>query len=265
MVDGVFGEDFLSPFQEVDTRFNHTRGDFSFNAEMFDVFIRACERLPRKSSPKWKSELLERAITYYTIGVRSGIDMMPMNFGFFGMCLECLGNVAYGKRDKHYTLGDKQFLSILRARLVKSKQNPATKDKARALEKSVIHDIELTNKLRNMYYGHSLLHLTKDRRELRDILRKWYRKSGHSTKFAELTFKLERIDDDVTREAWGLYKVGLRICQLFIFMVLGIPKSIPVATHDFSTIGDLFTGEEHEFRGIKMIVTSPRPAIPKTT
>lgn len=247
-----FGEDFLAPLQEEDTRFCNTRGDFEFNVGAFNKFLRAIEKMPPKSFPKWKQQLFDKAITYYSVGIRSGINMMPLTIGFFAMTLECIGNIRYGKRNKHHTLGEKRFLELINTRLKRYKQNESYKESAKSFQKLVIQDVDLMHKVRNAYYGHSMLHLQKDRQQLTDVLRTWYLRSGHGKKFTNISFRTSRIDDDITREAHGLYKVGLRTSRLFIFMLLGFTKSIPFATHDYLPIGDMHKTETSRCRSIQV-------------
>jgi hypothetical protein len=53
-----------------------------------------------------------------------------------------------------------------------------------------------------------------------------------------------------------LYKLGLRLNRLFLFLALGFSRSIPFATHDWRMLGDHRDGEESEHRGIKTTYTS---------
>jgi hypothetical protein len=249
-----FGEDFIEPFQEEDTRFSYNRGGFEFNANNLSKFLQTTEKMPPKSFPKWKKQLFDKAIIYYSVAVRSGINMMPLTIGFFGMSLECIGNIRHGKRDKHFTLGDKRFLELINTRLKRYKLNQKYKETAKTFQKLIIKDVELVHIIRNAYYGHSMLHLQKDRRQLTEALRAWYLRSGHDKKFTNISFRINRIDNDIIREAHGLYKVGLRTCRLFIFMLLGFAKSIPFATHDYLAIGDMRKGETSKYRNMQITI-----------
>ena len=234
-----FGEDFVDPRQKADSRFVDNRGDFELSTSDLARFLRTTENMPPKSYPKWKRQLLDNAITYYSAAIRSGLNLMPLTIGLFGMSLECIGNLYYGKRDKHFSLGNKKFRELLNTRQKRYKQSATYRQKAKELQKFVDQDIELIHAIRNAYYGHSLLHLQKDRENLVQNLRNWYLRYGHSKKFTNLSFRVSRVDNDVAREAHGLYKVGLRTARLFIFMLLGFSSSIPFASHDFRSIGDM--------------------------
>lgn len=249
-----FGEDFVAPFQEEDARFCDNRGDFEFNTDNFNKFLIATEKMPPKSFPKWKQQLFNKAIIYYSVAVRSGINMMPLTIGFFAMTLECIGNIRHGKRDKFHKLGTKRFLELIKTRLKRYKLNQNYKESAKSFQKLVIQDVDLVHKVRNAYYGHSMLHLQKDRQQLTDVLRAWYLRSGHGKKFTNISFRTSRIDDDIAREAHGLYKVGLRTSRLFIFMLLGFTKSIPFATHDYLAIGNMRKGETSKYRSIQVTI-----------
>ena len=246
------GEDFLDPFQEIDTRFVWHRGDFSINEKDFRQFLSAAERAAGRSWPRWKHDLLDYALAYYSAAIRAGVNYMPINLGLFALSLECLGNFRYGKRDKHFTFGDRYFMNLLTARLVNLKRNPSEKVKVRAFEKRLRHDIDFLNHLRNAFYGHSLLHLAKDRHRLVVALRGWAIRYGFSKKFANTSFRAYRLNDDIVRASDGLYKLGLRLNRLFIFLALGFSAKIPFATHDFQIIGDHRDNEESEFRGLRM-------------
>ena len=246
------GEDAIDPFQETDTRFNWHRGDFSIDGIHLQDFLDAAQRTQKRRWPKWRLALLENALMYSSAAIRSGLPQMPLTLGLFALSLECLGNVRHGKRDKHFTFGDNQFLNLLTARLVKLKQDPAKKDQVRAFERRLKADIDLLNALRNAFYGHSLLHLTSDRRRLPLLLQKWMLRYGHRRKFARLSIRVSRLKKDVMRESPALYKLGLRLNRLFIFLVLGIHRRVPFATHDFQYLGDHRDNELSEFRGMKM-------------
>ncbi len=245
------GEDTVAPFQEVDTRFAWQRGGFSIRKPELSKFLIAAEKVKRRKWPKWKQDLFESAVLYYSSAIRSGINSMPINLGLFALSLECLGNVRYGKRDKHWTFGDRQFMTYLSARLAKPKKDITKKPKIKEFEKRLRLDIDLLNHIRNAFYGHSLLHLKEDRQKLLIQLRQWQVRSGRSKKFAELSFNIGRLKNDVVRESFGLYKLGLRLNRLFLFLSLGISAKVPFASHDFHILGDLRNNEESEFRGVK--------------
>lgn len=232
-----FGEDALDPEAEEDNRFTHTRGDFVLKTDQFHKFIQKVEKFPLKSHAKWKQDLVENALSYYSCALRSSVNLMPLNIGFFAMVLECLGNAYYGKRDKYFTLGDKHFKNIIKTRLKMYKKSTNFKQSTRDFEKYIDKEIEVIHLIRNAFYGHSLLHLKKDRDELVAVLREWYCRNGHSKKFANISFHPRRIDDDIQREAFGLYKVGLKLSRLLFFYFIGYSRHVPFATHDFSTIG----------------------------
>ncbi len=246
------GEDLLDPFQEVDTRFVWHRGYFSIGEKDLQRFLHAAERALHRSWPAWKRDLFDSALVYFSGAIRAGVNYMPINLGLFALSLECLGNVRYGKRDKHFTFGDRHFMNLLTPRLAPIKRDPAKKLQVKAFEKRLKSDLDFLNHLRNAFYGHSLLHLAVDRRRLVDELRKWAIRSGCSKKFATLSFRYARVKDDIVRESFGLYKLGLRLNRLFIFLALGFSAKIPFATHDFQMFGDMRNDEESEFRGMRM-------------
>jgi hypothetical protein len=245
------GEDAVDPHSEKDTRFNHERGSFEIAAGRLATVLSAAKRMEGRRWPKWRVELARNAIIYYSVAVRSGFSMMPLNIGFFGLSLECLGNVRHGKRDKHYTLGDRYFKQYITSRLARNKKNPAKRDQVKKFEKAFNADIELINQLRNDFYGHSLLHLVKDRKALVSTLRDWAVRNGHSEQFAAKSFDTKRLRDQVVTHGHALYKVGLRVSRIFIFLALGIHKNIPFAEYDFRSIGDMSRPISGEYKGIR--------------
>jgi hypothetical protein len=245
------GEDFLDPLQELDTRFVSQRGDFPLDTQHLRKFLATAGRALGRTWPLWKRDLFESSLLYYTAAVRSGVNLMPVNLGLFALSLECLGNVRYGKRAKHFTFGERQFLALLTAKLAKAKQDPTNKPAIKAFEKRLKSDIDLLNYMRNAFYGHSLLHLPQDRKRLVDELRSWMVRHGYPKSFASSSFKSSRLKEDIVRESFGLFKLGLRLNRLFIFLAIGLSSRVPFATHDFRISGDLRSGEESEFRGLR--------------
>jgi hypothetical protein len=245
------GEDAVDPNRNKDTRFNHTRGSFTINPSDLTNFLSAAKRMESRKWPKWRLELSTNALIYYSVAVRAGIDMMPLSMGFFGLSLECIGNVRYGKRDKHYTLGEKIFKQYLTVRLAKAKRDPTKKDSIKKFEKSIHSDIELINQLRNAFYGHSLLHIEKDRKTLVKSLQDWSIRNGHSEQFAKISFISSRLRDQVGINSHSLYKVGLRVNRIFLFLYLGIYSKVPIATHDFSSVGNMSAPFVGEFDGMR--------------
>jgi hypothetical protein len=245
------GEDAIDPFQEVDTRFVSERGDFRIDQDSLQQFLVAAERAKHRRWPRWKRELFDNALIYFSAAVRSGVNMMPLNLGFFALSLECLGNVRYGKRDRHFTFGEQHFLGTLTARLAKLKTDPVKKPGVKAFEKRLKADVQLLMHLRNAFYGHSLLHLRKDRSALVMELRKWATRYGYSRKVADLSFKSDDLKKGIVNKAFALYKLGLRLNRLFLFFALGFSRKVPFATHDFQILADHRNDEVSEFRGIR--------------
>lgn len=250
------GEDAVEPFPELDTRFVSLRGNFKINEKSLQRFLNAALRAERRKWPKWKQELFNDAIVYFSAAARAGINMMPLNIGLFALSLECLGNVKCGRQNKHWNFGDRKFINILIAKLARSKRNDTEKVEIRRFEKMLHADIHIVNALRNAFYGHSLLHMKEDKEKLVRDLREWMVRDGYSRKFANISFRKSRVRDDVVRESFALYKLGLRINRLFLFMVLGFSRSIPFASHDWTMLGDNSDGEIREFRGVKMTFQS---------
>jgi len=232
-----FGEDTINPYAEPDTRFNFNRGDFDVDKNVFLSFVACVEKYPRSSHPKWKQDLIEKALSYYMCAVRTGLSLMPLNIGFFAMSIECLGNAYYGKRDRYFTLGQEKFVNIIKTRLKRYKKNVKFKDDVRKFEKYIHKELEVLHLLRNAYYGHSLLHLHDDKVNLINTLKEWYIQNGHSKTFAKVTFNFKHLDKIIAVESLSLYKVGLKLNRLLFFYFLGFARQIPFASHDFRTIG----------------------------
>jgi hypothetical protein len=245
------GEDFVDPFQEIDTRFNSYRGNFPIKREslqMFLIFVENGEK--KKSTPKWKTSLRESSVMYYMVGISLGVRYMPMSIGYFALSLECIGNFKYGKRDKHWTLGEKKFLALLAEVLVPHKKNPITREAARKFEKMVHADIGLLNEMRNAFYGHSLMHLQRDKSRIVKSLREWMIRNGFSSEHAKMHVPFGDIKIGIMASIPALYKLGLRLNRLFLFYSFGISDP-PFATHDFRYLADHINGEVSRHQGVR--------------
>jgi len=232
------GEDLTSPEQLPDTRFIATRGNLHLDGDRIQKFFRRCQRYPSKFAPLWKQQLLDHAMTYYSMGLSAGFRFMPVTLGLFGLSLECIGNLHYGRRKEYFKLGDKRFLALLNARLARYKRIDRHREPVRRFDKIVRRDVDLLHLLRNAYYGHSTTHLTRDRRQLVQALRGWWRQGGMPTKHAELLFSPKNLDEGLVSEAPALFKVGVRTCRLFFSMLLGFSRPPAYATHDFRLLGN---------------------------
>jgi hypothetical protein len=252
------GEDALSPYQEKDTRFNHERGIFQINPVYLQTFLQAAKRFDGRKWPKWRKELARNALIYYSAALRSGIPFMPLTMGFFGLSLECLGNVRYGKRDKHHMLGARYFKGYLTVRLARHKRHPTTKNQVRAFETNFDKDIDLINQVRNAFYGHSLLHLPEHRKQLLESLRAWGLRNRLSERHVKMSFTEDRLRDVMSSQAHALFKVGLRTNRIFLFLALGIHKNIPFGEYDFRIIGDPKMPVIGEYKGLRFKITSGR-------
>lgn len=234
-----FGEDAIAPNQVSDTRFNFNRGHFDFDPIGFTHYIGMAEKLPYKSYPIWRRELLNLALSYYMAAIRTGVNLMPVTIGLFATSVETIANVYYGKRDRYFTLGDNWFNKIIQSRLKRYKQSPNYLKKARYYEKYLKSEFELLKLMRNYVYGHSLTHLRDEKQKLVESLREWFIRHGASKKISTLSFMNSRLHKDLVREAFPLFKLGLRLNRLLLFYYLGFTSSIPFASHDFSLTGDL--------------------------
>lgn len=230
-----FGEDCFATTP--DTRFNGQRGTFELDIGKLEHFLQSVDAFVSRRRAKWKDELFDASLAYYSAALSLGVNYAPVNLGFFALSMEAIGNYVYGKRDDHFTFGNKRFLSLLTKAIAPEKRDATTKDGARQFEKKLHGDIELIHLIRNAYYGHSLLHLVKDRRTLVEQLQKWWIRWGGTSKQARAWFHTSRINDEVQREAFGLFKTGLRLNRLFLFLVIGVSNPPPFASHDFSLIG----------------------------
>ncbi|MCA7993039.1 hypothetical protein LGM63_20535 [Burkholderia cepacia] len=253
-----FGEDFLNPSQEIDTRYSYNRGAFSVGQRDIQRFMSAASRFPRSSHPKWKEQLIEYALIYFTMALRSGLAYMPVTIGFFGVSLECIGNIVHERPGDYQMLGALRFKELIKRRFARYKRNPKTKAQIKVWQKHIEADIELILLMRNMCYGHLQLHTVKGRMKIVSALRDWYIRAGSTKKHAAWMFKERRLELDLQVNAASLYKVGLRTSRLLIFMILGFSRSIPFSTHDYLPMGDRVPGEvsEFEFNGKKFSITN---------
>ena len=233
-----FGEDTIDPFQRPDYRFNRLRGKFFLDENLLSRFLTLAEKIPYKSYPKWRQELFRLALSYYMVAIRSGINLMPINLGLFALSIECLANSHYGKRDNYFPLGSNKFNSIINARLKRYKRSLNYRDDIKKFQKYLEHEFKLLKLFRNFYYGHSSIHLHNNKVKMTKALREWYIGSGHTKEFANTSFRVNQINNNITRDAHSLYKIGLRLNRLLFFYYIGMSREIPFATHDFRTTGE---------------------------
>jgi hypothetical protein len=227
-----FGEDFLNPNQSPDYRRCSLRGRLYLNSENLKQFLKQAEKIPFKSYPIWRSELLYLAFRYYLIAIGSGINYMPVTLGLFAVSIEALVNAHGGRRNEYKTLGSKPFQQLFEARLARYKGTPH-ESWAKEIRQRVEGDLALLVAVRNYTYGHSLIHNPKNRDRLCKELRDWYRRNGLPSKFIEGSFPKRKLRISLAAgNALGLYKVGLFLNRLFIFWYLGYVVSIPFAEKD---------------------------------
>lgn len=249
------GEDFIELNQKIDTRHSNNRGEFKLVVSDLENFLRATERASSRSYPKWKKRLFEHTINYYCVALRSGVEMMPLTMGFFGMSMECVGNLVYGKNDNYFTLGKFSFNKMINTRFSRYKKSATHRADIKRWQSYINSDTKLVHVLRNAYYGHSLMHLKKDRTEVVSELRNWLVRAGHTKKDAAWWIKLDRLETDIQMQAAPLYKVGLRSSRLLIFMLLGFSTSIPFAEFDYLSMMPFPKGEPIHFDGMSITIT----------
>ena len=252
-----FGEDFIEPYPQEDTRYSSNRGEFELQPDNLAAFLRAAEKMPPKNYPRWKAQLIENALAYYSVGLRSGVNLMPLTIGFFGLSIECVGNTRQTKQTKYYTLGEKRVSHLINARLARRKRSVRYRDDTKLVQKRLNEDLTIVHLLRNAYYGHSFSHRRKDRVELTEVLREHYERSGINPSVAALSFSERRLDDCIQVAAPQLYKIGMRVSRVAIFMLIGIYPSIPTASHDFRLFGPMGYGKPRKYRGMSLTPLEP--------
>lgn len=227
-----FGEDFLNPNQSPDYRCCHLRGKFYLDSEHLKQFLKQAEKLPFKSYPIWRSELLNLAFSYYLVALGSGLNHMPVTLGLFGVSIEALINAYSGKRNDYKMLGSKPFQKLFEARLNRY-IGTSRESWAKGFQQRIESDLALLTAIRNYAYGHSLIHTPKNRDRLCRELRDWYKRNGLSSKFSEASFPKRKLRISLAAgNAIGLYKVGLFLNRLLIFWYLGYVVSVPFAEKD---------------------------------
>src|SRR5438552_53072 len=112
-----FGEDISNPRQIEDSRFCFVRGRMHVDGESLRRFLNRAERVPFKSYPKWRKELLDHSLNYYIAAVGAGLNLMPVTLGLFAVSIEGLGNAYRGDRKNYRTLGQKPCSEIISSRL----------------------------------------------------------------------------------------------------------------------------------------------------
>lgn len=250
-----FGEDFINPSQQEDTRNSHNRGVFKFDAPALDRFLKAGARCEKRSYPIWKKRLLDNAINYYCVGVRGGISMMPLTIGFFGMSMECLGNFVSGTPKKYFKLGNFAFNKLVNTRFSRLKKSEKHRENIKKWQSFISSDSKLILAFRNACYGHSLLHLKEDRLALVRELKSWLHRSGYDDKQADFWIKPDRLEFDIQMLAPPIYKVGLRNCRILLFMLLGYSTGIPFAKYDYDSMTLIPDGTTLKFDGMSITMS----------
>ena len=250
-----FGEDFTEPFQKMDTRNSSNRGNFEVDEKLLQKFLNAASRSANRVSPKWKKSLLDDVLRYYIVGLRSGLSMMPLTLGFFGLSMECVGNLVSNQKTKYHMLGSFAFNKLINKRFDRHKKNPKHRDNFRRWQKFINADSIMIHAIRNAVYGHSMLHLREERKKIVSLLREWLIRGGANKKTAIFWFKPDRLELDLQVMAAPLYKVGLRSSRLLIFMLLGFSSSIPFAENDYLPIGRRIPNEPMKFNDMTIMLS----------
>ncbi len=227
-----FGENFLRSEQTSGYRLYSLRGRLFLDDEHLRHFLQRAEKVPFKSHPLWRNELLDLAFSYYVSALTCGLNLMPVTLGLFGVSIEALINAYNGKRDDYKTLGKKPYQQLIEARLGRYK-GTCHETWAKEFQQRVENDLELLAAVRNYTYGHSLIHTAKSRERLSKQLQSWYQRNGLSSEFSKASFPKRKLRIGLsTGRALGLYKVGLFLNRLLIFWYLGHVMSIPFAEKD---------------------------------
>jgi hypothetical protein len=227
-----FGEDFLNPNQSPDYRRNYLRGKLYLDSEHLKQFLKQAEKVPFKSYPIWRRELLDLGLSHYLVALRSGVNYMPVTLGMFGVSIEALVNAYGGRRNEYKTLGNKPFQQLFEARLARF-NGTAHEAWAKGFRQRIEGDLALLTAVRNYAYGHSLIHQPKNRDRLCKELRDWYKRNGLPSKFIKAGFPKRKLRISLAAgNALGLYKVGLFLNRLLIFWCLGYVVSVPFAEKD---------------------------------
>lgn len=249
-----FGEDFTDPFQNEDTRKSFNRGRFKANQQLLQEFLDAAFQKITNQPKGWEKDLFEKTINYYVVGLRSGTSMMPLTMGFFGLSMECIGNLVSDQNEKCHMLGSFRFKKLINNCFESFKKDKEHGENFRAWQKEIEADSELVHAIRNAVYGHSLLHIPKERQHLVAHLHKWLKRAGAPQEDADFWFKVERLELDLQVQSAGLYKVGLRSSRLLIFLYLGIVTYIPFAEHDYRPFGEIVNDRTMKFNGISVSI-----------
>ncbi len=250
-----FGEDCTDPFQRQDTRSSFNRGKLQASQKLLQDFLNAAF-LKEENIPTDRDKILFRqTMNYYLAGLRSGISMMPLTIGFFGLSMECVGNLVSDQNSEYHTLGSFAFEKLINKSFEPFKKDREHGKNYRTWQKYIKIDSKLVHFIRNAVYGHSLLHIPDERQKLVKNLHQWLKMAGASDKDAEFWFKAERLEIDFQTHAPGLYKIGLRSARLLIFLYLGIIDSIPFTEHDYHPFGEFPKNQTMKFNGMSISIS----------
>ena len=251
-----FGEDCTDPFQREDTRHSFNRGGFSASQQQLQEFLDVAFEKENNYSSAWEKALFAQAMNYYLVGLRNGISMMPLTIGFFGLSMECIGNLVSDQNRTYFTLGTFRFNKLVNDRFESFKKDKEHGSAFKAWQKEIEADSKLVHAIRNAVYGHSLLHIEKERKAIVTHLHKWLKRAGASDNDAAFWFKVERLEMDLQIHADGLYKIGARSSRLLIFLYLGIVAYIPFAEYDYRPFGDAPKNRTVKFDGMSISISA---------
>lgn len=253
-----FGEDCIEPFQKEDTRQSFNRGKFEAEQNQLQSFLDAASHNERNPKNDWEKALFKETVRYYLVGLRNGLSMMPLTIGFFGLSMECVGNLVSDQNGKYHMLGSFAFKRLIKHRFEPYKRDPQNehRDGFKAWEKIIVADSELVHAIRNAVYGHSFLHIPKERKALVGHLHKWLGRAGAPEEDQKFWFREDRLELDLQTRAAGLYKVGLRSSRLLIFLYLGIVEFIPFAEYDYKPFGEPVRNRTMKFNDMQVTISS---------
>ena len=234
-----FGEDCFQHSTLTDARFCFNRGLFILDEENLQRYLDRVARLPYKSHALWRQRLFEKSVNYAVGAIRSGVTNMPVSMGLHAVSIEILANAYFGERTKYMTLGSSPFNRLLKEKLKSAKRGEKNRAAAKKFEKDVKADMVLLTDLRNATYGHEMLHVPDKAKKLQSELQKWCRRNGASAKTTSRVYNVSNMERTLVRDWPALYKLSLRQSRIFFFLYIGMIRSMPYATYDFSIVGDL--------------------------
>ncbi|HBK4691823.1 TPA: hypothetical protein LLS49_004967, partial [Serratia marcescens] len=234
-----FGESADDPYAVRNNTYFLERGYQVFDKKVFLKFMVKVSKFPFSSYPEWRNELLRKSLAMYCVGVRLSVDYMPITVGCFALSIEGLSNAYLNDRHKYKMLGSKPYKKLINKRLMRLKRSKKNGEEARRFSKYIEQEIDVITEIRNAYYGHTLMHSTKERNKLISVMDTWAVKHGWDRKNSKRkAYRSSMAEKNLGGVHSGpICKLSMNTNRLLFFFYFNLIRDLPFTEHDFTLFG----------------------------